>query len=114
MGLTTRNIPVIVLCMSDFDQQDRRILKELQRDAGRPVEELAEVIGLSRNATWRRIKRLEEQGVLRGRVALVDPDALGLGLIVFISVKTDRHDADWAGKFAAVIRDFPEILGWPP
>lgn len=98
-------------CMSDFDQQDRRILKELQRDAGRPVEELAEVIGLSRNATWRRIKRLEEQGVLRGRVALVDPDALGLGLIVFISVKTDRHDADWAGKFAAVVRDFPEILG---
>ncbi len=97
--------------MVGIDNLDRRILGEMQRDAGRPLEEIAEVVGLSRNAVWRRVKRLEEAGILRGRVALVDPEALGLGLSVFISVRTDRHDADWAARFAKAVRALPEVLG---
>ncbi|MEO0392001.1 MAG: Lrp/AsnC family transcriptional regulator [Pseudomonadota bacterium] len=97
--------------MSEFDQQDRRILKELQRDASQSVEDLAEAIGLSRNATWRRVKRLEELSVIRARVALLDPDRIGLNLVVFIAVKTDRHDAAWADDLARVVHDFPEIMG---
>lgn len=97
--------------MRTFDEFDRRILVELQRDSGRSVDALGEIVGLSRNAVWRRIRQLEESGVLKGRVALVDPEALGLGLIVFISVKTDRHDANWSAMFAKVTSGFEEILG---
>lgn len=97
--------------MVTYDDLDRRILGELQRDAGRALEEVAEAVGLSRNAVWRRVRRLEEAGVLRGRVALVAPEAVGLGLLVFISVRTDRHDADWAAKFRAAVRSLPEVLG---
>ncbi|MFY0692075.1 MAG: Lrp/AsnC family transcriptional regulator [Paracoccaceae bacterium] len=97
--------------MEYFDTYDRKILRQLQRDSDRSVEVLSEEIGLSRNATWRRIKRLEEAGVLTGKVALVDPERVGLHLVVFISIKTDRHDADWARSFAEVTRSFPEILG---
>ena len=97
--------------MENYDTYDRRLLNELQRDADRSVETLADLIGLSRNATWRRIKRLEDEGIIKRRVALVDPDKLNLGLTVFISVKTDRHDAKWATVFSQTVRSFPEILG---
>lgn len=97
--------------MQEMDRLDLRLLSELQRDAGRSIEAMAEKVGLSRNAVWRRIKRLEEEGIIKGRVALVEPNALGLGLIVFISIKTDRHDAEWTDRLAQVVRDFPEILG---
>ena len=97
--------------MENYDTYDRRLLNELQRDADRSVETLADLIRLSRNATWRRIKRLEDEGIIKRRVALVDPDKLNLGLTVFISVKTDRHDAKWATEFSQTVRSFPEILG---
>lgn len=101
----------MMVIMETLDTFDRKILSELQTDASRPVEALADTVGLSRNATWRRVRRLEEAGVIRGRVALVDPDALGLGLIVFISVRTDRHDKDWAEGFARAVSGFDEVLG---
>ena len=97
--------------MEKIDDFDRKILRELQRDASRPVEDLGDAIGLSRNATWRRMRRLEEDGVLTKRVGVVDPDALDLGLAVFISVRTDRHDKAWAAEFKKVVTRFPEILG---
>ena len=97
--------------MVEIDDLDRRILRALQQDCAQSLETLGEEIGLSRNACWRRIRRLEEDGVLRGRVALVDPDALGLGLQVFISVRTNSHDPDWIESFARATRDLPEILG---
>ena len=97
--------------MLEIDDLDRRILNHLQRDCALSLEALGEEIGLSRNACWRRIRRLEEDGVLRGRVALVDPEALGLGLQVFISVRTNSHDPDWVESFARATRDMPEILG---
>ena len=98
--------------MSDeIDPIDRRILAELQRDGTLSVDQLSSRINLSRNACWRRIKRLEDESVITGRVALVDPEALGLGLTVFVIVRTSRHDPDWLQKFRAAVTSFPEITG---
>jgi Lrp/AsnC family transcriptional regulator len=95
----------------NLDDHDRSILMELQRDASLSVENLAEKVHLSRNACWRRVKRLEEEGVLRGRVALVDPEAVGLGLSAFILVRTSSHDPQWLARFRAAATSFPEIIG---
>lgn len=95
----------------DVDPTDRRILTALQRDCEIPLEELGRVVGLSRNACWRRVKRMEEAGIIRGRVALCDAEALGLGLTVFIAVRTDRHDAEWLDEFMKAVKGLPEILG---
>ncbi len=97
--------------MEILDSLDRAILRVVQRDASLAVEEVGAQVGLSRNACWRRLRRMEEAGIIRGRVALVDPEAVGRGLTVFISVRTDRHDAAWAEAFARAVRQFPEVLG---
>lgn len=97
--------------MKDIDPTDRRILVALQRNADQSLEDLGSQIGLSRNACWRRVKALEAAGVIRKRVALLDPAGLGLGLTVFIQVHAARHDAEWLTKFAAATRAIPEILG---
>ncbi len=94
-----------------IDDLDRRILSELQRDTDQNLDALGARVGLSRNAVWRRIRRLEEEGVIRGRVALLDAGRLDLGLMVFIQVRTSRHAADWLEAFARAMRDTPEILG---
>ena len=95
----------------EIDQADRRILRAMQRDASLGVEALGELVGLSRNACWRRIRLMEEAGVIKARVALVDPDALGLGLTVFVAVRTDRHEPEWLEKFTRAVTGMPEILG---
>ncbi len=97
--------------MLGYDDIDRRLLVALQRDSSRSIDEIGEEIGLSRNATWRRIKRLEEDGLLKGRVALVDPAKLGLALLVFITVRTNQHDAKWAKQFRKAVSGFPEVIG---
>ncbi|HSF93910.1 MAG TPA: Lrp/AsnC family transcriptional regulator [Thermohalobaculum sp.] len=94
-----------------LDAFDHRILRELQRDASLGVEALGARIGLSRNACWRRIRMLEEAGVIRARVALVDPEAVGLGLAVFIAVRTDRHEPEWLDRFTRAVEGMPEIQG---
>jgi Lrp/AsnC family transcriptional regulator len=95
----------------EIDTIDRRILAELQRDGTLSVDQLSERVGLSRNACWRRVKILEEGGVITGRVALVDAERLGLGLSVFIIVRTSNHDPDWLSKFRGAVVSFPEITG---
>ncbi len=95
----------------EIDAIDRRILAELQRDGTLSVDQLSERVGLSRNACWRRVKILEEGGVITGRVALVDAERLGLGLSVFIIVRTSNHDPDWLAKFRGAVISFPEITG---
>ena len=98
--------------MSDtFDNYDRKLLRALQSDASLSMDDLAAHVGLSRNATWRRRRLLEEAGVIRGRVALLDAAALGCDLSVFIAVRTDRHDAEWARAFAKAVENIPEITG---
>jgi Lrp/AsnC family transcriptional regulator len=95
----------------EIDQADRRILRTMQRDASLGVEALGELVGLPRNACWRRIRLMEEAGVIKARFALVDPDALGLGLTVFVAVRTDRHEPEWLEKFTRAVTGMPEILG---
>ena len=96
--------------MSTLDSIDLAILRELQRDASRSIEQVAAEVGLTQNPCWRRIKRLEADGVIERRVALVDPAALGLGLTVFVSVRTNQHTDAWLERFAAGVRDIPEVV----
>lgn len=94
-----------------IDEIDRKILRILQKDASMSMDSVAEAVHLSRNACWRRIKNLEDAGVLSARVALVDPEAVGLDLSIFVLVRTNRHDADWLAAFDKAVRDLPEIIG---
>ena len=94
-----------------LDNLDLAILRVLQRDASLPIEEIGSIAGLSRNACWRRIKQMEEAGIIQARVALVDPTAVGLGLLVFISVRTDPNDTEWQADFTHAVGELPEILG---
>ena len=97
--------------MVKIDAIDTRILAELQRDGSLSIEALSERVHLSRNACWRRVKALEEHRVLRGRVALVDAEAVGCGLSVFVFVRTDNHDPDWLARFRQAVATLPEITG---
>lgn len=94
-----------------LDSTDRRLLAELQLDATLTVDQLSERLGLSRNACWRRVKLLEEQGVITGRVALVDAEKVGLGLSVFVIIRTSNHDPDWLRRFREAVVSLPEITG---
>ena len=94
-----------------MDKKDRDILAELQIDAGQSIDELATKVALSRNACWRRVKQLERNGVIRARVALVDPDAIGLGLSVFVLIRTSAHEPGWLQQFDNAVRTLPEIVG---
>ncbi len=93
-----------------MDFTDKEILRILQRDSATPVSEIAEAVGLSATPCWRRIKKLEEDGVIRARVALADMEALGLSLTAFISVKTAQHTESWLKQFAEAVGRIPEIL----
>jgi Lrp/AsnC family transcriptional regulator len=93
-----------------MDKHDRAILVQIQQDAALSVGKLAEAIGISKSACWRRIQRLEETGVIRERVTLLDPTAVGLSLTAFISVRTNQHNATWAENFKSVVMDIPGIL----
>ena len=96
---------------SELDNFDRAILRALQKDAAISMDALAERVALSRNACWRRVKRLEADGVLTGRTALIDPQTVGLGLSVFVLIRTNQHGPDWLRKFKSVVSEMPEIVG---
>jgi Lrp/AsnC family transcriptional regulator len=93
-----------------MDATDRKILAILQEDASLAVAEVASRVNLSQTPCWRRIQRLEEQGVIQRRVALVDPNAIGLGLTVFVEIETGDHSREWLEDFAAAIGGMPEVM----
>lgn len=93
-----------------MDQIDRKILAALQQDAGRPVADIASAVGLSQSPCWRRIQKLEADGVIRRRVALLDAAALNLGVTAFVAVRTNRHDPEWLKTFAQAVEDIPEVV----
>ena len=97
--------------MSNIDTIDRRILSALQRDAGQSLDVLGAEVGLSRNACWRRIRALEDAGVITGRIATLDARKLGLGLTVFMQIRTNAHAPDWLQKFSSATKAMPEIQG---
>ncbi len=94
-----------------MDAVDRKLLTLLQRDSSLPLDDLAEQVGLSRNACWRRVRRLQEDGVIKARVALLDPARINLKLTVFIALKTTEHSPKWLEQFSRAVRDIPEIVG---
>ncbi|WP_299141086.1 Lrp/AsnC family transcriptional regulator [uncultured Tateyamaria sp.] len=96
--------------METFDTIDAKILRELQQDASMSLDRLGERVALSRNACWRRVKALEDAGVIKGRVALIDPAAVGLGLMVFMQIRAHSHDPDWQVRFNRATRTLPGIL----
>ncbi|ODT89614.1 Lrp/AsnC family transcriptional regulator [Phenylobacterium sp. SCN 70-31] len=93
-----------------LDPIDRRILRELQRDATVPIADLALHVGLSQTPCWKRVKRLTDAGVISRRVALVERNKVDLGLAVFVSVKTSRHDQEWLDTFARTAAAMPEVV----
>lgn len=93
-----------------LDAIDRKILRELQADASISIAELADRVGLSQTPCWKRIQKLEAAGVILGRVALLAPEKLGLGLTVFVSVEAPDHSHDWLGKFASSVAAMPEVM----
>ena len=93
-----------------FDRADLKILAALQEDASQSVMEIAEAVNLSHNACWRRMKRLEESGVVRRTVALLDPKKVGLNLTVLVSVRTNDHSAEWTQRFADMVGRMPEVV----
>jgi Lrp/AsnC family transcriptional regulator len=95
----------------DIDPIDRKILSELQRDGTLSADQLSERVGLSRNACWRRVKIMEDAGVITGRAALVDAEKLGFGLSVFILIRTTHHEPEWLKKFRDAVTSIPEIIG---
>jgi len=93
-----------------MDHYDRRLLELMQSDASLSVGELAEKIALSKTACWRRVRKLEKQGVIRDRVTLLEPAAVNLGLTVYIVVRTNQHNDAWAKRFSEVVADIPGVL----
>jgi Lrp/AsnC family transcriptional regulator len=93
-----------------LDEMDVKILRLLQEDATRAVADIGKAVGLSTTPCWRRIQKLEENGVIERRVALLDPRRVNAGVTVFVSIKTDQHSIDWLERFHAAVVDFPEVV----
>ena len=96
--------------MVSLDAFDIKILNLLQRDATLPLAEIAAKVGLSSTPCWRRIQKLEAAGVIRRRVALLDREALNVGVTVFVSIRTQQHNARWLKDFARAVSGFPEVV----
>jgi Lrp/AsnC family transcriptional regulator len=96
--------------MDDLDLIDRKIVAALMQDATLPVAQIAAQVGLSQTPCWKRIQKLEAQGVLTGRVAMADPGRLGFGLTVFVAITAVDHSAAWREAFAAVTAALPQVM----
>ena len=93
-----------------MDSTDRKILAILQEDASLSVADVAKRVNLSQTPCWRRIQKLADSGVITKRVALVNPDAIGLGLTVFVEIETGDHSKEWLEGFSAAVSAIPEVM----
>lgn len=93
-----------------MDATDTKILMFLQEDASLSIAELAQRVNLSQTPCWKRVQRLEATGVIQKRVALVDPEKVGLGLTVFVSIETSDHSGQWLQQFAEFVSAMPEVM----
>ena len=93
-----------------LDEMDRKILAELQEDAGQSLDEIARKVGSSKTPVWNRIRKLREAGVVLRQTALLDPEALGLEACFFVLIRTSEHEAAWQKKFLQVLQDRPEVM----
>jgi Lrp/AsnC family transcriptional regulator len=93
-----------------IDAIDRKILRVLQEDASLSVAEIGERVGLSSTPCWKRIQRMEGEGIITGKVALVDQNRIGLGLSVFVSIESGDHSDAWLKRFAVAVSAMPEVM----
>ncbi|TMV86060.1 Lrp/AsnC family transcriptional regulator [Thioclava sp. BHET1] len=96
--------------MAELDLIDRKILAELMADATLPIARIADRVGLSQTPCWKRIQKLEGEGIITRRVALVDPGRIGFGLTVFVGIEAPDHSAEWRSRFTRTIAAFPEVM----
>ena len=96
--------------LDKLDTIDHRILTILQQDATRSVDAISDAVSLSRNACWRRIKAMEGSGIIRARVALLDPIKIGCPLSALVLIRTDHHSDTWRRDFASAVAALPEII----
>ncbi|WP_410000597.1 Lrp/AsnC family transcriptional regulator [Mesorhizobium sp. SP-1A] len=95
--------------MEKIDETDMRILSCLQKDGTISQRDLADRVGLSQNACWRRLQRLNASGLIRGTHAAIDIEALGLDLTVFVMIRTRHHSKEWADSFRKHVERLPEV-----
>jgi Lrp/AsnC family transcriptional regulator len=93
-----------------MDAIDRKILAVVQQDASLSVAEIGQRVGLSSTPCWKRLQRLEADGVILRRVALIEPEKIGLGVTVFVSIETGDHSQEWLTRFADVVKAMPEVM----
>ncbi len=93
-----------------MDRLDRKILRLLQEDSTLAVADIAKKVGLSTTPCWRRIQKLEEEGVIQRRVAILDPGKVNTRVNVFVSIRTNTHSMEWLKRFSEVIQEFPEVV----
>ena len=93
-----------------MDRIDRKLLALLQEDSTLSIAQMADKVGLSQTPCWKRIQRLEADGVIERRVALLSPEKLGLGLTVFVSIEAGDHSPEWLARFATAVSAFPEVV----
>ena len=96
--------------MEKFDKYNRQILREMQRDGSLSQRELAEKLNLSANTCWNRLQNLKKSGVVVGQTLRLDREKLGLGLVVFVMIRTRNHSAEWLDKFSAHVSSLPEVI----
>ena len=94
----------------DMDRVDREILRLLSKDASLSLADIAGKVGLTPTPCWKRIRRMEEAGIILGRVAIIDPAKIGLPVSVFVEVETADHSGEWLQRFAEVVKSMPEII----
>lgn len=92
-----------------LDRLDLQILDALQGDSTLSMAELGAQVGLSSTPCWKRVKRMDDEGLIERRVAIVNRKALGLPVTVFVSIRAGQHDEKWLARFAAVISSLPEV-----
>ena len=95
---------------NELDATDLAILRLIQADASLSLGDIAKEVGLTQTPCWKRIRRMEETGIITGRVTLVNAEKLGLGISVFVAIETGDHSADWIESFAKTVADMPEIV----
>lgn len=95
-----------------LDKIDRKLLSLLQNDCTLSLQALADAVNLTTTPCWKRLKRLEDDGIIKERVALLDAEKLGLGLTAFVLIKTQRHSSDWYSRFVSEVNALPEVLGF--
>ncbi|MCB2095679.1 MAG: Lrp/AsnC family transcriptional regulator [Rhodobacteraceae bacterium] len=93
-----------------LDDLDRKILAELQEDAGQSLDEIARKVGSSKTPVWNRVRKLREAGVIKRQTVLLDADALGLEACFFVLIRTSEHEAGWQRKFLKTLQNRPEVL----